>query len=197
MLHNRIKSFIKRKIFRKPLDKWDYYYANNNTDDNESATLIRNNIIATHIQDLKPNAKILDVGCGNGSFVNSINYTNYESYLGIDISSMAINLAKGKDYDISKNVVFKVDDMMEFSTRIKYDVILFNETICYSPSAIVLLKIYNMFLNTEGIFIVGLTLNDFTFDTYRQILNSGFKIKDETVVQNSKTKYSILVISGS
>lgn len=197
MLFYQIKSFIKRKIFRNPLDKWDYYYANNDTDNNNSTALTRNNIIATYIQYLKPNAKILDVGCGDGNFLNSIKYTNCESYLGIDISSIAINIAKAQGYDTSKNVSFEVDDMMEFSTRVKYDVILFNETICYCPSAVVLLKLYNMFLSSEGIFIVGVTLNDFTFDTYRQILNSGFKIKDETVVQNSRTKYSILVISGS
>ncbi|WP_435357699.1 class I SAM-dependent methyltransferase [Emticicia sp. SJ17W-69] len=197
MFNKKIKSFIRRKILNKPLDKWDYFYASNRGENNNSATLIRNNVISTYIQHLKPNAKILDVGCGSGKLLNSINHLNYDSYLGIDISSIAINLAQENEISKRNNTQFEVADMMEFSTRTQYDIIIFNETIYYTPSADIILKIYRMFLDSNGIFIVSLIQNEYTFDIYKQIIGSGFRIIDETVVQNSKNKHCVIVISGS
>lgn len=61
--------------------------------------------------------KILDLGCGPGQFASMLTDNNFINYMGIDISSVAINQAKSRNPSIAENF-FKLDltrDIIDFN----------------------------------------------------------------------------------
>ncbi|KKN02560.1 hypothetical protein LCGC14_1116500 [marine sediment metagenome] len=94
------------KIYEKPqypkaIDLWGSFYADNK-DQVIYSNWRHNNIKRQKIENLvfekliKPNNKILDIGCGKGFFLRRIyeNFGDSIDYYGVDISEVAINLAK-------------------------------------------------------------------------------------------------------
>lgn len=80
-----------------------------------------NKCIVDFAKDLKPNSKILDVGCGNGYPIAS--YLSQQGFLvtGIDIAEEMIK--KTQQLNLS-NATFLVEDILNFKSEEKYDAII-------------------------------------------------------------------------
>jgi 2-polyprenyl-3-methyl-5-hydroxy-6-metoxy-1,4-benzoquinol methylase len=101
---------------------------------------------------LKPNGKILDVGCGEGIIFKKIRPYGYKKYVGIDISDNAINKIGNKFYE---NTNFYNVDVESFTIEESFDVIIFNEVLYYLKEPLLTAnRIFNL-LNNDGIFIVS------------------------------------------
>lgn len=80
---------------------------------------------------------ILDLGCGSGNTGNELDYSSYRSYLGVDISNVAIEIAaarsaaNGRD---GKNRYVK-SDITTFVPDKAYSVVLFASRFIISPAA--------------------------------------------------------------
>jgi 2-polyprenyl-3-methyl-5-hydroxy-6-metoxy-1,4-benzoquinol methylase len=98
------------------------------------------------------NFEVLDAACGTGygSFILSKKSKNVTS---IDYSKTAISLAK-KNYS-SKNISFKNENINNFITKKKYDLIVSIETLEHlnKKNAIIWLKKCKLMLKKHGIFI--------------------------------------------
>lgn len=60
---------------------------------------------------IKKNAKIVDLGCGNGRLINFLNQFEFESYLGIDQSELLLNEARKNVNFHKKNISFEQAEM--------------------------------------------------------------------------------------
>ncbi|MBU1131758.1 class I SAM-dependent methyltransferase [Patescibacteria group bacterium] len=87
-------------------------------------------------------AKILDIGCGMGQFLQFLAEDGYENISGVDISPEAVEFCREKGI----NKVKQIDDLVEFlNTSEVYDLIVLNDVIEHFPKEkgiVILQKIY-------------------------------------------------------
>ncbi|QNT70134.1 class I SAM-dependent methyltransferase [Defluviicoccus vanus] len=103
---------------------------------------------------------ILDLGCGSGNTGNELDYSAYRSYLGVDISDVAIEMAIARSAANRRDGKnrYVQSDITTFAPDRAYSVILFRESINYLPVAHIepLLRRYRPHLGDRGVFIVRL-----------------------------------------
>ena len=93
-------------------------------------------------------------GCGEGLLAERLKSSPFKSYLGIDLSSSAIDLAKKSNND--ERVSFSCADAGHFESDSKFDVIVLNEVLYYFENPIQTLDRYLSLLNSEGILILSI-----------------------------------------
>lgn len=98
---------------------------------------------------------ILVLGCGAAPIAGALNPNSYETFLGVDLSEEAINIAN--QYTTEK-VRFEIGNMVKHQCCRKYDVILFSDCLYYVPFFFQkgLLKRMSQSLTTSGKIIVVL-----------------------------------------
>lgn len=85
---------------------------------------------------LRPDS-ILDVGCGQGAFKAQLSHMDYRKYVGIDVSSAALDVARERDSD--PRALYVHADAETWRPPGSFDVITFIESIVYlrSPADVV------------------------------------------------------------
>ena len=73
---------------------------------------------------------ILVLGCGAAPIAGVLNPNSYETFLGIDLSQEAINIASRQT---TEKVRFEIGDMVKHQCSRSYDVILFSDCLYYAP----------------------------------------------------------------
>jgi trans-aconitate 2-methyltransferase len=82
---------------------------------------------------LKPGSNVLEIGCGIGTVSSLIlKHVTQGSFVGVDISNESIEVAK-KFNASSKNAEFLVNDMSEFTYKIKFDFIVLPDVLEHIP----------------------------------------------------------------
>ena len=66
----------------------------------------------------------MDIGCGEGILCERLSKSYYSRYVGIDVSTVAIDRANVNNSQKTKFLAEKIED---FNTNEKFDVIIFNE----------------------------------------------------------------------
>jgi 2-polyprenyl-6-hydroxyphenyl methylase/3-demethylubiquinone-9 3-methyltransferase len=106
--------------------KWDREYADGEYDYfSEIHESARYGVLIGYIRQLGGSPSILDVGCGSGLLVDRIAPSDFESYLGIDPSQVAIARARAMETD---RVVFRVADRLD-PVLGRFDVLVLNEVL--------------------------------------------------------------------
>jgi 2-polyprenyl-3-methyl-5-hydroxy-6-metoxy-1,4-benzoquinol methylase len=103
---------------------------------------------------LKKDARILELGCGQGSLLRGIREAGHRYYYcGVDISSRAIEKAKAHPDDRSD---WAVSDIESFHSQARWDAILLIESIFYVELTKVpsLLSRWNDMLTDEGFVLI-------------------------------------------
>ena len=101
-----------------------------------------------------PAGRILDVGCGEGVLADFLNEDQKKLYLGIDLSTSAIAIAKTKRSKLS----FMQADATTFvpPVGLTYDVIVFNEMLYYTDHSALLQKYSGGdYLSKNGIIVIS------------------------------------------
>ena len=82
---------------------------------------------------LQRNSNVLEIGCGIGTVSNLIlKYITDGSFVGLDISSESIEMAKQFN-SFHKKAEFLVDDMSDFNHSIKFDFVVFPDVLEHIP----------------------------------------------------------------
>ena len=88
----------------------------------------RYSLIAGYTQYVKEDGIIPDVGCGEGILQQRLDGSKNSRYVGIDISSVAIERANANG---TVRSTFMVSSIGSFDTEEGFDVIIFNECLYY------------------------------------------------------------------
>jgi SAM-dependent methyltransferase len=107
-------------------------------------------LLAGYVRSLKPDAVILDAGCGDG--ILRTHLESFSSYVGIDFPEAVGRAAKRVD----DRTAFHAADMRTFVPAERFDVIVFNESLYYVESPGGELDRYTRFLAPAGVFLVSM-----------------------------------------
>ena len=144
--------FLKRKTSQK--NKFNQQFENKKWEGlHDVADLGRYSIIVGLTKYLCPNARILDLGCGEGILLEKFAASDYASYLGIDFSDVAIQNAAKLASDKAR---FMTGDLNKLEVTGQYDVVIYNESLYYlgNPQKAVQALLKN--LAAGGVFIISM-----------------------------------------
>jgi SAM-dependent methyltransferase len=133
---------------------------------------------------------ILDVGCGSGNTGNELKAGSYQSYLGIDISEVAVARALERSHKEGRGGKnhYLTGDIVSFIPSQKHDVILFRESIYYVPlgSLKTVLKRYCQYLSPDGVVLVDVSATGtHKGDKIRRIIEANFDVVERCSVSGS------------
>lgn len=145
LLHRHGTEFMKRKIWNQQYSSLTY----------DQMNWSRKDSVIAYVEKYASGGDILDVGSGCGALGNSLGSGTYSHYLGIDVSSVAIDWANTHNEKGSKNT-YLLADMCFFETDRKFSVILFADSLYYNPTPRVksLLETYASRLEPDGVFLM-------------------------------------------
>ena len=133
---------------------------------------------------------ILMLGCGTGSIAGVLNPECFASFLGVDLSREAIARAAAQCND---KIRFQVGDMLGFSSRQKFSVILFSESLYYISAwkRRALLSRATDLLTPNGRIIVTVA-QPARFARMLRMLRRNFEVTEESNFQGSQRRLMIL-----
>lgn len=140
----------------KPVSRqtWEHEYRNGAWDRlHERRELPRYMVIAGYVADAGCEARILDVGCGDGRLFQVLPESACRRYIGIDFSTEALSRARLSAPSHAKLVLA---DFEAWSPPESMDVIVFNESLYYSRRPVDLVDRYSKFLGSQGRIIISM-----------------------------------------
>ena len=162
-------------------EKWNEEYISGTWDYlSQSDEAGRYAVIIGYIRRYAPKGGILDLGCGAGELWNWLTEEERKRYLGVDISSEAIKLARRK-----RPESFCEGDVGTFKPKQKYDIIVLNEVLYYIPNPLQVINDCFENLTESGTIIISMFI-------YPDKRDGEYKIVDQILRQLDKnTTYYI------
>lgn len=100
--------------------------------------------------------RILDIGCGDGTL--TIDYLKNNEITFLDITPEMIDLVRTKiSDDCIENVQFMNIDIFNFTTEIKYDIVICVGVFAHAPGVLFLTKKIESLLSSKGVAVVQYT----------------------------------------
>lgn len=135
---------------------------------------------------------ILDLGCGSGNTAVELAAAAYSSYVGVDVSDVALSKAVTRSEDCGRTPknTFTRGDMLSYVPPRHFDVILFRESLYHVPLGDVrsTLERYSKHLTSTGVCIVRLATLDPESGTRKRrpnsmvnVIESGFEVIEKGV----------------
>lgn len=178
---NKLISFVRRKI--SPRYKFNQQFEKGTWAGlRDIGELGRYSIIAGYVSFFCKQARVLDLGCGEGILQERLAGTHYSAYLGIDFSDVAI--ANCSAYANSKTK-FAVGDLNNLTVDGEHDAIIYNESIYYLKDPVAAVRRLLANLSAGGVFIFSIVdKHGDVQDSYWKDLNSVLQLTDSTRVFN-------------
>ena len=188
--------WFQSRILRSKPARWNYQYSIGKWDKlkKEQPRIAAMAMLLTrHV----PRGRVLEIGCGEAVLLQQLNPTDYLSWVGVDISAIAIQRAQAF---ANKNVRYLMADMETMDPGGKFDVILFTESIYYAVNCVQLLQRYSKFLYPNGIFIVSICRTKRSEKIWADIHSVTTMIdsavtRDETVTDSALNTWDCEVLS--
>ncbi|MDB5430907.1 MAG: methyltransferase type 12 [Caulobacter sp.] len=137
-------------------------------------------LLAALVSESVAHPRVLDIGCGEGVFHDSLRPFAPAAYLGVDLSDLAIAKARARITDPAAR--FTLGDGARYDAGAeRFDAIVFPECIEYLGDPIALLDHYARFLAPGGVFGVTQWLGLKPLRLWRQV-KAAADIVDEAVV---------------
>lgn len=150
---NRFISFIRRKTSQQY--KFDQQYEQHKWDGLRAIEdLARYSIIVGFVRHFFPDARVLDLGCGEGVLLEKFAPSDYSSYVGVDFSEAAIVRARAEKE--SGKVKFVVGDLDKLQIQGTFDAIIYNESLYYLKHPKRAVQSLSGNLAPDGIFIISM-----------------------------------------
>jgi len=154
-------------------DKWTYL--------GELRELSRYSVIVGYVRYFRRGGDVLDLGCGEGLLCRSLTSDDCATYVGVDVSRVAIERAQSQADDSRQ---FVCADIQTFEPARRFDVIVFNEVLYYVSDAVSLLRRYERHLNPDGVLVVSMFDNPQTAANWAE-LTHAYECLDETRTHNT------------
>lgn len=143
---------------------------------------------------------ILDIGCGSGNTANELKCDAYRSYVGVDISEVALAKAARRSRENRRQHKnrFECSDFFSYAPSAQFDVVLFRESLYHVPILKIkpILDKYSACLKDQGVFIVRLGTTNNGKLKYRptkmiKTIEAAFDVVEK--YSNQKTGVNIVV----
>lgn len=132
---------------------WDRAYAAGKWDSLGNVSEIGHYVlIVGYAARLATRPRILDVGCGDG-VLRGYFAIEFEEYVGLDISAVAVEKANGKGF---RDTRFLVADFTAPPELGAFDIVVFNESIYYASDPLRIFDTYWRMLKPNGAVIVSM-----------------------------------------
>ena len=109
-------------------------------------------MIAGYLRYLKPDGSIFDVGCGEGALFQLMRGTGYAKYIGLDVSTVAIEKLTAQQYEMSH---FISADAESYAPTEELDAIVFGDSLYYFQDPLAVVERYSRFLKQNGMMVVS------------------------------------------
>lgn len=176
-------------------DQWDRQYALGEwrclSDLREQA---HHSVLAGYLLRLKPDASVLDVGCGDGRLARSLHLSKCRRYVGIDLSTVAIQSAQCAA--LGENLDFVATDAASYTPLERFDAIVWNESLYYFDAPLSVLRHYEKFLEPRGLFMTSMFKTSES-DAILRSVRAHYDLVDETIVTNRRHTWTVSVFSTS
>jgi SAM-dependent methyltransferase len=141
-------SILKKAVWDKEYSAGQWSFNDHTADD----------CVYSHLEKHTRNGSILDIGCGSGNTANELAANAYQTYLGVDISESALDMARRRTGQVGRTDKnsFAQGDFLYYVPPQRYDVILFRESMYLVPLGKVkeTLDRYSKYLKDSGVFVV-------------------------------------------
>lgn len=180
---SKLISFIRRKIFRIDKYRWDFQYTKGRWDSLRTEEMERIYVARDLLKKYNlGRGKILEIGCGEGTFFQNIPDREYSFYEGIDLSGVALS----KTNKTAKSVFVAADMEIYIPLNKPFTVIVLNEVLNYSKNPLNLLKRYTQFLEKDGVFLIGIYETQKSKYIWQMISKDYSELESIKVQQDSK-----------
>ena len=154
--------------------------------------MTRYSVIAGYLHTLKNGGCMLDVGCGEGVLLARLGDANYEKFVGIDWSHVAIEQAQKRQYPRS---VFVQADAQCFVPDETFDAIIFNEVLYYFDEPLTVAQRYRACLRPGGLFITSLFASSERARAISRLLKRSYPCIDEVEITGNTRSWIINVLA--
>ena len=161
----KLKNYITfYNNFYGPIYKNEIFSINKNKEINEKSFLSRKKIGKTLYDytfdfiTLKPNSKILEIGCGLGGIISYF-YDKGHNVKGIDLKEQDINFAKSKGLNVEKKTLENIKQSE------KFDFIILMRSLEHIHDPLSFIKLLKSKLNDGGILFISVPSLDSLFHT--------------------------------
>ena len=149
-----VTLWLRGRLFRDRAARWNHMYATGRWEYLKTpAEQARFDATARLLVRHGPPGRVLEIGCGEALLQQRLKPGDYQDWVGIDLSAVAIQRAQAF---VTDHVRYHVADMELFDPDGRFDVIIFTESIYYSADSRRLLERYVRFLKPTGRFIVSI-----------------------------------------
>jgi 2-polyprenyl-3-methyl-5-hydroxy-6-metoxy-1,4-benzoquinol methylase len=159
-------------------DKWCYMHA--------LPELARYSVVVGYAQYLAAQGELLDLGCGEGILQARLGQTSYARYVGVDISSAAIEVARVRN---DERTEFVCADVARYAPEGLFDVVILNEVLYYFSDPLGVLSHYEQFLKPHGVFIISMFITDETRANW-QMLEPHYDFVDQIHAANALSGFA-------
>jgi SAM-dependent methyltransferase len=144
-----------------------------------------------YIEKYARKGRILDLGCGSGSTGNELDASQYQEYVGVDVSGVAIERARRRTEEnlrAPKNRYVQ-SDIVSYVPAQDFDVILFRDSIYYVSRAHIaaMLHRFSRHLSPGGVFIVRMSNGTEEYRPIADTIEHSFSVVERYVPEQSKT----------
>lgn len=166
------------RLFRE--GKWDHL--------GSSEEALRSQTLANFHRHSNPGGKILELGSGQGHFLNHLKNEDFSTYLGIDASEFALNQENFK----RPGVQTQQADIYDFIPPEKVDAIVYNEVLYYLRSPLKVIERYDQYLSPEGRHLISIFYQH--QDLVNEIRQTLPVVEEKVIDQGSGKKWHCLMI---
>ena len=153
-LKDRVRLLRSHGLKSTPAAIWDQQFKAGQWDFLGKFTEVpRNAVVGGYCRLASSNPAILDVGCGTGVLQTWLGSGGYAEYVGVDLSAAAIDQAQAR---ANANTHFAVSAGESYTPDRTFDVIVFNESLCYMVDPVSVVRWYSRFLTETGRYVISL-----------------------------------------
>ncbi len=137
-------------------------------------------VVADHLRRLGRDGKasVLDVGCGPGILQSYLRVPGYARYLGVDFAPDNVAKARART---DERTDFEVADAAAYQPQASYDLIVFNEMLCFIDDPVACVRRYMQHLEPGGLVVISTTV-DYATIKFIRTLRAHLPITDENIV---------------
>jgi SAM-dependent methyltransferase len=162
--------------------KWDYLA--------RLPELARYSVLVGYAMHFNPAGSIMDVGCGAGVLYRRLRPYGVERYLGIDLSSCAIDKLRGLG---DERYTFVVADAQRYVPTESFDTIVFNEVLYYFRDPLATVQNYAGALKSGGVLLLSTCTQFKGGSAILEQLKRRYAVLDETRVTHRSARWSWIV----